>query len=474
MKKSPVFSLILAIAIIFSAFSAHAVEQNSPAVTAGCRTIHARLPLGGSDQLTETADAVLLYELNTDTLVYGWNIDDIIDPTGMVKILTVLVALENGNLDDAVTVKRSTLDTVAIGAVSANLKSNEVVTLRDLLYCIMVSSANDAAAVVAEHIAGSQTAFVIMMNAKAQELGCTNSCFYNVHGLAGTEQYSTARDLAIITEAALENELFCQMFATDNYTVPATNKSDERYIITTNYMMSDEYIKTYLDERVTGGKTAAASLTDRSLICTAEAGTSRYLCVVMGADATVTEDGFTVITFGSFEEAAAALNYGFRNFAVRQVADTGQTFAQYAVAGGANDVALKVTEDLYAVLPVDFSIDDLNFNTVVDAGLLSAPISVGDILGTLQVSYHNIVLGTCQLQAMHSVAPIGSVIQDSSYLEAALPEPVDYAGILIKVGIVLAAILLLAALILLVIRIVRNARIRRQHRRRMRNRRRSR
>lgn len=474
MKKKPVLCLVLALLLFISIPCGAASATNSAAVDHGCSSLKAQVPLGGSQQLTESAKAVFLYELNTDTLVYAWNPDAQIDPSGMVKILTVLVALENGNLDDMVTVKRSVLNTVAIGAVSANLQAGEEISLRDLLYCVMVSSANDAAAVLADHIGGSQEAFVEMMNLKAGELGCTGSNFTNVHGLSTTGQYSTARDLAIITDAALDNELFSEMFSLNNYTVPATNKSEERYIITTNYMMSDEYIKKYIDHRVTGGKTAAASLTDRSIICTAEVGTSRYLCIVMSAQAEVTEDGFTVLRFGSFEEAVAALDYGFQNFSVRQVVDTRQIFAQYGVAGGDNDVTVSAVKDLFTVLPNDYDVDKLLFSDVMDANLLQAPVQNGAVVGTLQVSYDGIVLGCCDLKANHYVAVSGSTIQKAPFLEEEGKEPFNYKRLLILAGSAIAVVLLIVALVMVSTRLIQSARIRQQHRRRMRNRRRSR
>ena len=143
----------------------------------------AQQALAGNGDYEGTAKAVVLYEMNTDTLVYAYQPDLRISPTGIVKVLTALIALEEGNLDDVVTVRRSTLDSVSPGAVSAGLKAGEEISLRDLLYCIMVSSANDACAVVAEHIAGSQQAFVEKMNARAATLGCANTHFTNVHGL---------------------------------------------------------------------------------------------------------------------------------------------------------------------------------------------------------------------------------------------------------------------------------------------------
>lgn len=472
MKKFSMFSVILAVLLLFSGMFVYAQDTPPESVTQGCSSIHARVPLGGSEKLTESAQTIILYELNTDMMVYSWNADNLINPTGMVKILTALVALENGNLDDEVTVKRSTLDTVAIGAVSANLKSGEVITVRDLLYCVMVSSANDAAAVLADYIGGTQTAFVAMMNEKAVELGCTASNFTNVHGLNAPDQYSTARDLAIITKAALENAIFTEMFSARNYTVPATNKSEERKIITTNYLMSDEYIKKYYDSRVTGGKTAAASLTDRSLICTAEVGTSRYLCVVMGAVAEVSND--EVLHYGSFEETKVVLDYGFQNFAVRQVVDQDQVYAQYPVLGGENDLTVRASADFYTMLPVEFDPEKLVYEPILDAGLLVAPIAADCVVGTLKISYNRIVLGSCTIQAIHSVDLKGAAIQNGEFLQQEQPEPYDFRGLFVKIGIVAAALLVVAIVTLLLIRMYQKAKLRRQHRRRKQNRRRSR
>lgn len=477
MKKTSIISLILVFCLLFSCPAAGALAAGGEmvAVSSGCSTLNARVPLDGSQQKLDTAKAVILYELNSDTLVYAWNPDQSINPTGMVKLLTALVAIENGNLEDVVTAKRSTLDTIAIGAVSAELKAGEQMTLRDLLYCVMVSSANDAAAVLAVHIAGSQQAFVDMMNARAKELGCTASNFTNPHGLADENQYSTARDLAIITEAALENPLFCEMFSTKSYTVPATNLSGERKLNTTNYMMSDLYLQKYYDARVTGGKPAAASNLDRSMICTAEVGDARYLCVVMSAKSEVSSDGLSVTLFGNFKETAALLDYAFGRFRVRQVADDSEALYQYSVVGGENDVVLSPSRDVYAVLPVDFQVDDLSYSNVVDANLFTAPVRQGDIMGTLLIRYQGIVLGSCDLVAMHTVRESGTTNLPAQRLDVEDAEDTfAWKKLLVPGAIILGGALLLAAVVIIVIRAVRSAKIRRMHRRRARNRKRSR
>lgn len=471
MKKTSIISLILVLFLLISPMMLPASAEAGS--TSGCRTLKADMALDPSGKILDTAKAVVLYELNTDSLVYTYNPDQQVNPTGLVKLLTALVAIEEGDLDDVVTVYRSTLDTVAIGAVSAGLKAGEEITLRDLLYCVMVSSANDAAAVIATHIGGDQSGFAQMLNAKAQALGCTASHFTNAHGLNDADQYSTARDLAIIAQAALENEIFTEMFRVTNYTVAATNLSAERNLTTTNHMLNEKM--GYYDARVTGGKPAAATTTDRSMICTAEVGDSRYLCVVMNVKGSVSSDGLSVTRYGIFEETEALLDYAFQKFAVRQIIDDSEAMYQYSVTGGENDVVLHPSRDVFVVLPNGFAKEDLHYSNVMDGALLTAPIGAGQKLGTLQISYQNILVGSCDLLAMYAVAQDGTTILPA---EPAQPDPVEktfeWTQLLIWAAVAAGGLLVLAVVIVITIRAVRSTRIRRQQRRRARDRRRSR
>lgn len=478
MKKTStiVVTFLLLLSLMLPKISAAGTQSGDLTVDSGCSTLRAQVPLAGSQKKVENAKAVILFERNTGTLLYAYQPDMTVNPTGLVKLLTALVAIEQGNLDDEVTVYSSTLNTVAIGSVSAGLKAGEVLTLRDLLYCVMVASANDAAAVIAAHIGGNQAGFVEILNDKAAELGCTGSHFANAHGLAAENQYSTARDLAIITEAALKNETFAEMFSAKTYTVPATNKSAERVLHSTNHMMSDAVIQTQLDSRVTGGKPAAASNTDRSMVCTAQVGTSEYLCVVMSSTAEVSDDGLAITRWTIFEEVSFLLDFGFANYAVRQIIDANQAMYQYAVSGGDCDVLLRPSESVSVVLPLGFDVKDLHYHNVVDASILRSPLKKGTVAGTLQIQYGSIYVGDCQLIAMNSVTEAGSDINQAQRIE--FTEPVEpnfnWKPILIWAGAIVGAVALLAVTILLVAHALRNARLRAMHRRRARERRRKR
>ena len=470
MKKSWAICILLALTILLGCFPAPAF-----AASAGesCYGLDANRGLDPSGKILETAQTALLYELNTDTLVYSYQADKQINPTGLVKLLTVLVALERGNLDDMVTVYQKTLNTVAIGAVSAGLKAGEELPLRDLLYCIMVSSANDACAVLAAHLGGDQEGFVKLMNEKAQELGCTGSNFTNAHGISDGLQYSTTRDLAIITKAALENPLFCEMFALTGYTVAATNKSQERVLTTTNNMMRPG-MGNY-DSRVTGGKPAAATTTDRSMICTAEIGSARYLCVVMNAKGSVSDSGLVILRYGIFEEVSALLSHAQSGFEVRQILDDSQVMYQYPVEDGENDVLLRPSQDVFTVLPKDCEADKLTFRHSLLTSSIQAPVSVGQKMGMVTILYGDLVMGTCDLLAMTAVSPDGSTIVEGERYDVVIVEktPAWKQWLTLGLSIVLA-LAVVSVLVYALVRWLRNSRIRAQQRRRARERKRSR
>lgn len=470
MKKSLPIFLILVLSLLVGLVS---FPVNATVGGVSCNGLGATVSLDNSGKQLDTAKSVILYEMNTDTLVYGYDADRLTDPTGLVKLLTVLVALEHGDISDMVTVKQSTLNTVAVGSVSARLKAGEEISLEDLLYCIMVSSANDACAVVAAHVGGDQASFVRMMNEKAKSLGCTSSKFTNAHGLSDDAQYSTARDLAIITKAALGNERFRQMFGLTNYTVEATNKSDVRNLKTTNNMMRED-LRNY-DSRVTGGKPAAATTTDRSMICTAQVGTANYLCVVLNAKGIASEDGLSIVRYGIFEEMSALLNYAQQKFEIRQILDDSQAMYQYAVANGESGVVLRPSRDVSVVLPVEYDVEQLSFGHSVNMAELSAPLVQGQKLGELTISYGNLIMGSCELLAMNAVAAQGTAVTDADRL--AVSEGNDGSGwkqLLGYAAMVFFGIIVLSGAVTVIVRAVRSGKIRAQQRRRARNRKRSR
>ena len=185
---------------------------------------------------TVQARAAALVELNSDTLVYGMNLDEKVYPASLTKIMTCMLALEHGNLDDIVTVSHEALQDLNAAGSSAGLLEGEQLSLRELLYCVMISSANEACNVVAEYIAGDIPSFVALMNAQAAALGMTGTHFANAHGLHDENHYTTVRDLVTLARWAWQSEQFQEFSTQTSHTVPATNKSEERVLHTTNYL----------------------------------------------------------------------------------------------------------------------------------------------------------------------------------------------------------------------------------------------
>lgn len=402
MKKLRIFSIFLAVILIVCTLNVPVLaSEANPAITNGCHSLDAEMMLSTEEKITDTAKAVVLYELNSGTMLYASNPDGKIYPTSMVKMMTTLVALENGDLDDVVTVTRKVLNQVPIGILGADLKVGEEVTLRDLLYSTMVASATDASVVAAAHVGGSIEGFLQMMNDKAAQLGCEGTHYGNVHGLHDEQTYTTARDIARITVAALENETFREMFCAAEYTMAATNKHEQRTIVTTNNMMNVQKSK-YYDKRVTGGKTGATDEGGRCLTLTAEKDGMEILCVLMGATPTIAANG-SIDKYGSFEESKTLLDYAFENFEFRQVFFDGQSLAQYPVENGASHVVTQATSSISTVLPADVDESQLKWDYQISTGTLHAPLEKGQVLGVVQVWYGTKCLAQTDMVAMNAV-----------------------------------------------------------------------
>ena len=440
------------------------------AVTAGCSTMDAQIPLITNEKILETAQAAILYEVNTDTLIYNWNADKKIYPGALTKIMTVLVALEHGNLGENVTVTRSVLNLLPAGTVVCKLQAGEELLLKDLLYCVMTASANDAALVVADHIAGSQEKFVDLMNQKAAQLGCSDTSFTNATGLHHNQQYTTARDLGKIILAGLDNEIFKEMFSAAAYTVPSTNLSDARELNTTNFLQSKVTLKRYYDERCTGGKTGATESGGRSLVSTSEVGNMTLLSIVLDAQPIVDADGYSLSYYGNFEETKVLIDRGFQQFSTFSLLYEDQAVAQFPVNGGANSVVGHPAKAMGVALPSDVDTSEFAWRYEVRFGALNAPVKKGDVIGTAQIWYRSVCIGQVDLLAMTDVA-VKTAPQTGGKSDQS--GKLDFGMLLMILGVIFA-IILVAFLVLLAIRTVRIITVTNRRRRRRASRRRSR
>lgn len=259
--------------------------------------------IAGWPQATDiSSTAAVVMETSTNTVLYSKNADQALYPASAVKIMTCLLALENSSLDDQVTMTATGVSGVTDGGANISAQLDEVFTMEQCLYAIMVASANDIALQVAEHISGSVDAFVAAMNARAQELGCTNTVFTNPTGLPDENQHITAHDMALIMEAAMANDTFRTIAATTSYTIPATNVSGGDRVLTNNFTMINNTSDGYYEACI-GGKEGYTQASGSTLVCEAAKNNMKLVCVVLNGASGVTDD-----------EAIALLNYGFNNF----------------------------------------------------------------------------------------------------------------------------------------------------------------
>lgn len=212
--------------------------------------------IGLEDTTESVAEGVGLFRLNEKEAVYKKNIYERLYPASTTKILTALIALEESNLDDVVTVSANAANQASDSSV-CGLKEGDQISMRDLLYGLMMRSGNDAAIAIAEHISGSSEEFAVLMNAKAQSLGATNSHFVTPNGLHDEDHYTTVYDMYLIMNAAVQNETFVEILQTasytSNYTDAAGNPVTQDWATTNKYLMGTEAVPEGVT--VIGGKT---------------------------------------------------------------------------------------------------------------------------------------------------------------------------------------------------------------------------
>ena len=256
-----------------------------------------------------TSTAAVIMEDSTNTTLYAKNMDQILYPGATVKVMTTLLALENTQLSDQVTMTATGVSGVTDGGANISAQIDEVFTVEQCLYAIMLASANDVALQLAEHIGGSVDGFVQMMNARATELGCTNTVFTNPTGLPDENQHTTAHDMALIMKAAADNESFQTIASTTSYTIPATNVSGGDRVLTNNFSMLTNTNAAYY-QYCTGGREGYTEASGSTLVCSAQKNGITLIAVVLQGTSGTTAT-----------EAASLLNYGFDNFNMLSLGD---------------------------------------------------------------------------------------------------------------------------------------------------------
>ena len=392
MKTTRFFSVFLAVALMMSLLCvpfAHADETPS-------------LP----DDPNILAKAAVLVDPETDAIAYALNEHEELYPASLTKIMTALLVLEavdegKLSLDQELTASSTAFDGLSSDGSNAGIKAGEIMSVRNLLYCMLVVSANEACNILAEAVSGSVDAFVEKMNARAAELGCENTHFKNANGLHDPGHYTSAWDLYLITKEAMTHDTFVTISDTANVVIPATNMSAERNYWTTNHLLSTWRVIGYLDKRAHGIKTGSTDAAGHCLVSSATQGSMTYISVILGAER-VEENG--VGNIRSFSETSRMFDYGFENFSYKTILQKSEPIKDVTVTLSKTDhVALRPAKDLEALMPKGLDAEDLERTVTMDAEVVEAPIEEGEKLGTLTLSYDGKVYGTVDLLALNAV-----------------------------------------------------------------------
>ena len=288
---------------------------------------------------------VILMEESTGTILYEKNSDEAHYPASITKIMTTLLALENGNLSDMVIFSDDAINNTEGSGIARDY--GEQMTLEQCLYGVMLESANECAYAVAEHVGGTVENFVDMMNAKAKELGCTNTHFANPHGLQDENHYTTAHDMALIAQAAYQNETFRIIIGTKMYTIPPTNKHAEETVLRNHHDMLCTYHnanRKYLYPYCVGGKTGYTATANSTLVTYAEKDGMTLICVVMNTQSP-----------NQFIDTVNLFDYAFDNFQVLNVAENDTDYSAETTMdnGNLDNIApfVELDKDAVIVLP---------------------------------------------------------------------------------------------------------------------------
>lgn len=348
------------------------------------------------------ARSALLYSLDTDAIVYEKDIDETTYPASLQKMMVALLVIEREtNLDRMLTVSSNAVnELLGTGAAVANLKAEEELSVRDLLYCLLLPSACDAANVLAEAYGGSIAEFVAMMNDKAVELGMESTHFVNAHGLHHDDQYTTARDILKLALAVTESEELMTICSATRYIVEPTNKSEQRVLVSTVWLQ--DKMTNYYYKYAKGLKTGYTDSAGRCVVSTAEKeGSGRYLCVVMGC-AEKDEQGNKVRY--EFVDSKALYEWAFSDLTKARLVDLDKPVTEIHVelCSQKDYMQLVPSQTLTAVIPKEAE-SSILLEPVLLSESVEAPVQKGDILGYAIVKCAGEELGRVDLVAAGSL-----------------------------------------------------------------------
>ena len=331
-----------------------------------------------------------LIDAHTGTVLYSKSGDERAYPASTTKVMTALVVLENcTNLNDIVTFSDAAVYGIDPESSKIGAYSGEQLTVEQALYGLLLKSGNDCAVALAEYIAGSEAAFADMMNAKAAEIGCTGTHFVNAHGLYDDNHYTTAHDMAVIMQAAIQNPKFVVIDSTYSYQVSSTNLRADGF---PTWYMGCKMINSYADEYYEGvisGKTGFTDECGNTLVTYAKRGDTELICAIMKSNAT------------HYKDTAALYDYGFGNYKSYNMSGLGAGYAMDDAGYFSslksyipdNSISISPEDESWIILPNEVSADQIQ----VSLDYATEESSDDGTIAYLIYSYESVPIGRCKL-----------------------------------------------------------------------------
>jgi len=396
-----------------------------------------------TDPIEVNAKSYILIDTRTGQVLCEYNADERLYPASTTKIMTAILALENGRLDQVMTASAEACYDIGKDGMNIGIIPDEKLVMEDLINAMLIQSANETANIIAENLAGSRQEFVDMMNRKAEELGAGNTHFTNPCGAHDDNHYTTARDMSKIALYAMTIPEFREIVKKESYEMSPTNKhpSWDTLLYSTNKLLRNPNTNKF---KVTGIKTGYTNPAGYCLVASAEKDGLELISVVMGVDPSQDFDSV-------FKYSRTLLEYGFDNFGFVEIVKEGKVVGSVTVNNGDKDVPLNVlTADNITVLakitgggPV---VKEEKFIRP-----LKAPVNKGDIVGYAEYWVDGVKAGKINLIAENNVykaaAPDIPLLSVEEVKDSAVPSFLKIIAYVLLTVVVLFLILKIIVMI---------------------------
>lgn len=373
------------------------------------------------------ADSAIVMELSSGLILYEKNKMKKEYPASITKIMTTLLCLENSSLNETVTFSKDAIFGIEVGSSAIGVDVGEKLTMKDALYAVMLASANEVAAGVAEHVAGSISSFSDMMNTKAKEIGCKNTHFINPHGLFDENHYTCAYDMALICREAFKLPAFQNITSTKQYQIPQTNKSKAPYWLSNHQqMLNPSKFPQYRYDTCIGGKTGYTQKARYTLVSFAKQGDMELVCVVMKADSPYASQN-------EYTDSIKLLDYAFANYkayptsaldvtdAIQSIPKRNPIFNRLNNLFNAKQTPIRIANSSYIILPKKAKLS--NITQSISLTKTEQPKKDKNIIGTISYQYGGKIVGLADVvfDNQLAISPFQVTASKSNIIDEVLP-----------------------------------------------------